>query len=316
MINRRTVIRQANRRVRGSSKVHQLDVQLRSSTTRRRRREWISRFTVNILLLLVIGGASFYGVHAALDKFFFNNTEYTLKTIQFDLDDIMTREEALADTGLREGINIFSVDLAHVESTLKANSQVREVRIERRLPDQIAISLVSRDPVAWIAAEGDASDPTSSEHSLLVDAEGSLMRPRHLRPEHFHLPVITGLKSDNLHAGDALQAEDLRLALKFIETVANNPQSLLRIRTMDVSKGYCIQVVDQRNAGITFATTDFEEQLSRLQQLLAHCEETGRTLESVNLMVRRNTPVTFVVAAAPETGAGKLAPTTQKSRRN
>ena len=45
--------------------------------------------------------------------------------------------------------------------------------------------------------------------------------------------------------------------------------------------------------------TLIEDGGARLQQLLAHCDESGRALESVNLMVKRNTPVTFVASATP-----------------
>jgi hypothetical protein len=82
-------------------------------------------------------------------------------------------------------------------------------------------------------------------------------------------------------------------------------------------------VVNDSNSRITFAAADFEEQLARLEKLLMHCSETGRALESVNLMVRRNTPVTFVMAAAPPVEEPPPPPPTraptksqQKTRRN
>lgn len=314
----RQPVRKPNRRARGaSSHSHVLDVQLRTSTVRRRRHEFIGRWLFNIILIASIGVASFFGIRAGLDRFFFSNADYTLNRIVLDLDDILTREETLAETGLHEGVNIFSVDLAHVEKVLKAIPQVETVRIERELPDQITIILTARDPIAWVAAEGETGDATASEKSLLVDATGYLMRPRHIRPEHFHLPVIYGVKSDNIRDGEPLSSQDLKVALSLIDTTSRRPESLLRIRTLDISKGYCIDVVNDRNAHILFAAEDFENQLARLQQLLAHCEETGRNLESVNLMVKRNTPVRFVVAAAPEIPAkGSPGAPTTKTRRN
>lgn len=317
MLNRQPV-RKPNRRARGASpRSHLLDVQLRTSTVRRRRHEFIGRWLFNIILIASLGVASFFGIRAALDRFFFSNADYTLNRVSLDLDNILTREEALNETGLHEGVNIFSVDLARVEKVLKAIPQVDTVRIERELPDQISITLTARDPIAWVAAEGESGDPTASEKSLLVDATGYLMRPRHIQPEYFHLPVIYGVKSDNIRDGEPLSSQDLRVAISLVETVGRHPESLLRIRTLDISKGYCIEVVNDRNAHILFAAEDFESQLGRLQQLLAHCEETGRNLESVNLMVKRNTPVRFIVAAAPET-PGKTSPgtSTPKTRRN
>jgi POTRA domain, FtsQ-type/Cell division protein FtsQ/DivIB, C-terminal len=244
-----------------------------------------------------------------------------LRRISFELDEILTRDEALAVTGLREGVNIFSVDFAKVEAALREIPQVQDVRLARKLPDQIDVSITARRPIAWVAAPGETGDPSASEKSLLVDAGGFLMRPRHIMPEYFHLPAIYGAKSDNVRDGEPLPGEDLRLAVRLIETVARHPNSLLHIRAIDVSRGYCLEVVNDANARILFGTGDFEEQLARLQQLLAHCNETGRSLERVNLMVKRNTPVNFVAVAnpLPEDPVAIPAPSAQptpKTRRN
>jgi cell division septal protein FtsQ len=315
--------RKVNRRLRNTlSRAHLLDVRMRTATTRRRRRETIARWVSNVLLTAAIGAAAYFGLQAALDRFFFNNTEYTLRRISFNLDGILTREEALAATGLREGVNIFAVDLAKVETALRAIPQVQDVRLDRKLPDQIDVSITARRPVAWVAAAGEKGDPSASERSLLVDASGFLLRPRRVAPEYFHLPAIYGVKSDNVRNGEALPGEDLRLALGLIETLSRHPESMLHIRTIDISRGYCIEVINDGNARILFATSDFEEQLARLQQLLAHCDESGRALESVNLMVKRNTPVTFVASATPppEDPAASAAAVPQqptpKTRRN
>jgi cell division protein FtsQ len=253
-----------------------------------------------VLLLGVLAVGAFYGIREAFDRFFYSNPDYTLKRIDLELDNILTREEALSATGLREGINIFSVDLAAVEKVLRAEPMAEQVRIERILPDLIVVEMTARSPVAWIAAEGDHGDPSASPDSLLVDGKGILMRPRHILPEHIHLPAIYGVKSDNIREGEPLHSEDLRVALQLLAEVAARPESLLRIRSMDISRGYRIDVLNDANARILFSTSDFGEQLDRLQKLLLHCAETGRTLETVNLMVRRNTPVTFVMASVPE----------------
>lgn len=317
----RPPVHRTNRRHRGtSSGNHLLDVKIRTSTARRRRNETLGRWVRNITLLTLLAVGTAFGVREALNKFFFQNSEYTLQRISMNLDNILTREEILQETGLREGVNIFSIDLGRVAGTLEAMPQIESVRIERHLPDQISIDVTARRPVAWIAAEGEAGDPSASEKSLLVDKNGYLMHPRHLLPEYLHLPAIFGVHSDNIQAGEPLHSKDLRLALELIDTVAKHPESLLKIRTLNISRGYCIEIVNDRNAHIIFASTDFEGQLERLQKLLAHCEESGRVLESVNLMVKRNTPVTFVVASAPPVMEPSTTPAPRtsagKTRRN
>jgi len=180
---------------------------------------------------------------------------------------------------------------------------VASVVIERHLPDRITVSLTARDPVAWVAPSDTDADPFDAEKSLLVDESGFLMKPRIIQPDFYHLPVIYGVRSDNIRDGEPLHNEDLRNALALLREVESRPECLLVILTMNISKGYCIDVVSDRNARITFAAEDFTGQLARLRQLLEHCRESGRELESVNLMVRRNTPVKFVQAmpSAPRT---------------
>lgn len=299
MTRRPTKAVAGNRRHRSAGRgQHLLNVKVRAVTARRQRRQKISGLFWTSALVLALGVAAWLGISTALDKFFFSNAEYTLRRVTFELDGVMTREEALAATGLREGENIFRADLAAAEKSLREIPLVADVVIERHLPDNIAITLAARRPVAWVAPDLNA-DPFDPEKSLLVDDTGFLMKPRLIQPEFYHLPVIYGVRSDNIRDGEPLHNEDLRLALGLLREVQSHPECLLNIRTLDISKGYCIEVVSDRNARITFGSEDFPEQLARLRQLLEHCNACGRELESVNLMVRRNTPVTFVQAPPP-----------------
>ena len=275
---------------------HLLNVKVRAVTARRQRRQKIGSFFWVSALVVILCITAWLGIATALDKFFFSNPDYTLKHVTLELDSVMTREEALAETGIREGENIFRLDLSSAEKKLRAVPQVGDVCIERRLPDHISITLTARRPVAWVAPLEKDADPFDPEKSLLVDETGFLMKPRIIQPEFYHLPVIYGVQSDNIRDGEPLHNEDLHRALALLDEVARHPECLLNILSMNISKGYCVEIVNDRNARITFSTEDYSEQLVRLRQLLEHCRDTGRELESVNLMVRRNTPVKFVMA--------------------
>ena len=286
-----------NRRLRQAGRgQHLLNVKVRAVTARRQRRQKVSSFFWVSVLLVVICLTAWLGVVTALDKFFFSNPDYTLKRVTLELDGVMTREDALAETGVREGENIFRVDLANAEKVLRAVPLVGDVCIERHLPDHLSITVTARKPVAWVAPLEKDADPFDPEQSLLVDETGFLMKPRIIQPDFYHLPVIYGVRSDNIRDGEPLHNEDLHRALALLDEVARHPECLLNIRTMNIAKGYCVEVVSDRNARVTFSTEDYSEQLGRLRQLLEHCRDAGRELDSVNLMVRRNTPVTFVMA--------------------
>ncbi|MDX2079590.1 MAG: FtsQ-type POTRA domain-containing protein [Terrimicrobiaceae bacterium] len=290
-------------------------MKVRAVTARRERRRVLTGWFWKGALILSISVAGWLGVTTALDKFFFSNSEYTLQRITVDLDGIMTREEALAEAGIQEGSNIFEVDLAAAERALRAIPVVENAVIERELPDTISIRLTARTPVAWVAPPEKDADPFDPERALLVDGTGFLMKPRLIHPDYYHLPVVHGVRSDNIRDGEPLHNEDLRRGLALLDEVAQRPETLLRIRSLNIGKGYCLEVVSDRNARIVFAPEDFTGQLSRLQLLLEHCQETGRELESVNLMVRRNTPVTFVQPPEPPREA-RLQPSTRRPASN
>lgn len=293
---------------------HLLDVKVRAVTARRERRRVLCGWFWKGALIVSVTVAGWIGVTTALEKFFFANPEYTLRRVTVELDGIMTREEALAEAGIREGGNIFHVDLSAAERSLRAVPQVESVVIERQLPDTISIRLTARTPVAWVAPPEKDADPFDPERALLVDQTGFLMKPRLIHPDFYHLPVVHGVRSDNIRDGEPLHNEDLRRGLALLDEVAGRPGSLLRIRSLNIGKGYCLEVTSDRNARIVFAPEDFSGQLSRLQLLLEHCQESGRELESVNLMVRRNTPVTFVKLPDPPKEARLQTPTRRPAK--
>jgi hypothetical protein len=57
-------------------------------------------------------------------------------------------------------------------------------------------------------------------------------------------------------------------------------------------------VTDKNHARITFGFNDLQTQLRRLEQFLVYCDDTKQELGTVNLLVQRNIPVTFVQPAA------------------
>jgi hypothetical protein len=88
----------------------------------------------------------------------------------------------------------------------------------------------------------------------------------------------------------------------------------LLIRSLNISKGYCIDALTDQNTRVKFASSEFATQLFKLQRLLEHCRDTGREMESVNLMVAKNTPVKFVMAAPPSPVSEKQKTIPQKSK--
>ena len=209
-------------------------------------------------------------------------------------DGTLQREQILKAADLHEGENIFSVNLARVQEHLQQLPQVDEVQVVRKVPGEIDLRITERKPVAWITSEKQISDPFASEVAFLVDARGILMKEKKLLPEYLGLPLITGCTSESLEAGKVVESFEARAALELLRLSTRSfMQTRFQIREIDVSKGYGLLVSDKNHTRVTFGFDNLDTQLQRLEQFLIYSDDSKRELETVNLLVQRNIPVTF-----------------------
>ncbi len=274
---------------------HLLDVKVRRSTAKRTRNRRVTSIVVRLTLIAAIGAAAYFGFIAVTDKFFLSNPEYNLTTVNADTDGLMSTDEVLGITGITLGTNIFKIDIGAAERALRAIDQFDSVRIERHWPDNLSIAATKRHPVAWLARSN--TDAFSADNALLVDATGRTIRPYRVESHYWQLPIIYCADPSLVKSREPLAISDLEAALDIISVNDQTANSYLKIRALDITRGYAIEVTNEANAIITFAPKNPIEQIDRLQKLLAHCAETGRQLESVNLIPTKYTPVQFVLAA-------------------
>lgn len=286
--------------VRRSNRGRQLlNVRIRSTTARRKRQEIAAKLSVIALVVALVCGFTWFGANKALDKFFYCNPAYNLRELNLELDDVITGEDLVARTGIEIGENIFGIDLSATEKSLRSIPMVADVCIERILPSTVKITLTSRTPVAWVSPATDPLTPYDPTNMDLVDTNGLLMKPLLITSSYHQLPVIYGVNPKEIGDPESLHNDDLKKALTLLSIARNSVDSLLVIRSLNITKGYCIDAITDQNAHIKFASDDFATQLEKLRRLLEHCRETGRELESVNLMARKNTPVKFVMNSVP-----------------
>jgi len=273
---------------------HLLDVRVRShkATQHRNRRILVALSKIALLAAAVIGIV--LGVRFGAKRFFFENPDYQLSQINVQTDGTLQRDQILKATELREGENIFSVNLAQVRDKLQQLPQVDEVQVVRKLPGEIDIRITERKPIAWITSDKQISDPFASEVAFLVDARGVLMKEKKLLPEYLGLPLITGCASESLEPGKVVESFEAKAALELLRLSTRSfMQTRFLIREIDVSKGYCLVVSDKNHTRVTLGFENLDTQLERLEQFLVYADDSKRELATVNLLVQRNVPVTF-----------------------
>ena len=289
--------RVSNRRQRRQQ--HLLDVKVRSRTATQHRNRRVLVFVSQLALVIGLSVAVYFGAREGARRLFFENPDYQLSTIEVQTDGTLQREQILKIADLREGENIFNVNLGRVHDRLQQLPQVDEVQVERKLPAEIDIHVVERKPVAWITDEKQMADPFASDAAFLVDGRGVLMKEKKLLPEYLGLPLISGCARESLEAGKVVESFEAKAALELLRVRTRSfMQTRFQIREIDVSKGYCLLVTDKNHVRVTFGFDDLEAQLQRLEQFLIYSDDSKRDLATVNLRVQRNIPVTFAKSPA------------------
>jgi cell division septal protein FtsQ len=294
--------RTRNRRlsnVRQRRQQHLLDVKVRSRRATQHRIRSAMSVVWKMALFVILCAAGFVGARQAAIRLFFQNPDYQVKTIELQTDGSLQREQVLKAAELREGANIFSVNLARVRDRIQQLPQADEVEVVRKLPGEIDVHIVERKPVAWITSETEITDPFASDAAFLVGARGVLMKQKKLLPEYLGLPLIVGCSGESLEAGKTLESSEAKTALDLLRLAESSfLQTRFQIREIDISKNYCLLVTDKNRSRVMFGLNDLEEQLRRLQVFLDYCDNTKQELETLNLVAQRNIPVTFTSPAA------------------
>ena len=278
---------------------HLLDVKVRARKATQHRNRRVLVVLSKFVLTVAICAGIYFGARLGMRRFFFENPDYRLAMIDVQTDGTLQRDQVLKIADLREGENIFQINLAQVHQVLQQLPQVDEVQVLRKLPGEIDIRLVERRPIAWITSEKQISDPFQSDVAFLIDARGVLMKEKELLPEYLGLPLITGCTSESLEPGKIVQSVEAKAALELLRLSAGSfMQTRFQIREIDTSKGYCLTVTDKNHTRVTIGFDHLEKQIQRLEQFLVFADDSRRDIETVNLLVQRNVPVTFTKSPA------------------
>jgi hypothetical protein len=282
---------------------HLLEVTATAATERRRRNQKIFLYGGEALLLVGLLVFSWFGIRTLINLLIVENDQYRIRIVEVNTDGVMSREEVLERTGISEGLNIFSLNLGTAQRLLASIPEVEEARVERILPDTVAISLEARRPVAWVAPRDTGIDPSAMEAACLVDAGGVVMKPAGFDYAVTRLPVVYGVPTEQWRPGDRIDRPELRAALELLSLAAGRTDPEIDLRAADISRGWCLVAWGDPQTRYTFGLDDLPDQLDRLQVILLHVGQTSRRIATANLIPARNTPVTFrdePSPAAPE----------------
>jgi cell division protein FtsQ len=176
----------------------------------------------------------------------------------------VSRAEMLPVFGEDIGRNIFFVPLAERRKQLEEIPWVERATVMRLLPDQISVSVVERQPVAFVR---------QGQQIGLVDASGVLlsMPAAMMAQRHYSFPVVTGLD-----ARDSLPARKARMDVYqrlLAELDANNQRLSEQISEIDLTDPEDARVLMPEQGEDILAHFGEDRFLERYHRYKAHIAE-------------------------------------------
>ena len=176
----------------------------------------------------------------------------------------VSRAEMLPVFGEDIGRNIFFVPLSERRRQLEQLPWVERATVMRLLPDQIRVSVVERQPVAFVRM---------GQQIGLVDANGVLltMPAAIMAQRHYSFPVVTGFD-----AHDTLASRKARMAVyqRLLAELDSNGQQLSeQISEIDLTDLADAKVLMPVQGGDILAHFGEDQFLERYQRYKAHISE-------------------------------------------
>jgi cell division protein FtsQ len=209
----------------------------------------------------------------------------------------VSRAEMLPVFGEDIGRNIFFVPLGQRRKQLEAIPWVERATVMRLLPDQIRVSVVERQPVAFVR---------QGQQVGLVDKDGVLLTmPAAMMAQHnYSFPVVTGID-----AGEPLPQRKARMAVYerlLAELDANGQNLSQQVSEIDLTDAQDARVLMPEQGTDILAHFGDDRFMERYQRYKAHIAEWRQQypkLAAVDLrydsqVVLEMTPGTDAVAAA------------------
>lgn len=244
-----------------------------------------------------------YGVRQAIEHTFHQNPDFRLQAILLNQNDVYDESKLAEQLDLDLTANIFDFDVAKLQEQLLDNPAVVSARVERQLPGTLAFRIMTRKPVAWISCEAEGHTKTRAPDGLLIDHSGfTFPCPELQLQKSVDLPVLV-LSSDPEHPveiAETLEHPELKHCMQLLNAFrAVYPEDISMIDKIEQKAEWSMNLTTRGGTVATFGLGSHERQLDYLGRALRHAGKKGYVIETINLIPKRNVPITVTENSVP-----------------
>lgn len=152
---------------------------------------------------------------------------FDVKNIEVSGNEKLTVEQIISLSGIIKGENTFQFSAREAKEKIKENAYVQTVKVERKLPSGVQISIQERTP-AFLMEYGNSY--------IYLDSQGYILE---IATEKLELPMIQGIVTpeEKLVTGGRLEKEDLEKLNVVLEIIKSADANgiLDQLTKMDIS---------------------------------------------------------------------------------
>jgi cell division septal protein FtsQ len=270
------------RRHRTSSRTRKVNKRAVTGPVRGRKRTGLKHI-LGVVLGAVITAALCYGAWSGY-RWLTSAAIFQIAGVDVKGTRRVTDEEIRDIASAFTGQNVFRVDIGAAARKASANPWVREVRIERKLPNRISMVFTERLPRAVLQA---------SNGRFLMDDEGVAIVPaREGDALASELPVIV-VRSLRAASGNPVASEALPAAHELLDELALRGGWDLGDVTIRADSPESIAVL-YRGREFRVGTGNYGEKLRRLGEIVSDMNRRGQDYSYIDLRPERQAAVMIV----------------------
>jgi cell division septal protein FtsQ len=272
-----------------------LEVKLSVGKRRRAQVKTASKIAGVLLALAMLFIGAWRGGEWLLQTSLYENQAFSVGTIDVKTDGIISAAQLRVWSGVREGDNLFGLDLIGVKRGLERHPHVKYAAVDRVLPGTLRLRVAERKPVAQVMLYRRDADGGFKRATYQLDVEGFVTQPlpgEAARKRRSWLPLLTGLDPRELLPGRTVNQPQVKTALELIGRFRQSPMAgLATLQQIDVSSSQTLQVSTWQGSRVTMSLRELDRQLLRWRLIHDYGKQHRRVPATMDLSIRNNLPV-------------------------
>lgn len=191
--------------------------------------------------------------------FFINSAFFSVKYIEVNNENTLLADEIIEVSGLTIGQNLFKVNTKEAVLKIEAFPIIKNVKIQRKIPDTLVITVLEREPLALVVI---------TDGFIVVDQEGILLKRIKDLKEVEHLPVVSGVSvMENAQPGADCLSEGLNTALRLINYI--DKDFLVNVVEIVARSAHSLTLKTKQGIEVRFGEpVDLERKIKVMEELL------------------------------------------------